>query len=113
MVLIQIVDPYVEPGYGTAGTALTFFLVVSICAFIALGLSAAVSLIRRAASSGSAQNVARSIQQISADARRRRITSTAGMSTADELEKWVRLRDSGVVSQEEFEFARAELPNEQ
>lgn len=40
---------------------------------------------------------------------RSRITSHAGLSTADELEKWARLRDTGVVSQQEFEAARAEL----
>jgi hypothetical protein len=46
------------------------------------------------------------------EAIRPKVTSNAGMSTADELEKWARLRDTGVVTEAQFQAARAELLKE-
>ena len=48
-------------------------------------------------------------KKVISDLSRPKITSHAGLSTADELAKWARLRDTGVVSEEEFQAARAEL----
>ena len=90
-----------------------FLLGVAVVSFGISSLFAVTTFISRLAASDVAKGALQAVKETAQDARKPRITSTAGMSTADELEKWARLRDTGVVTEEEFQTARAELLKEQ
>lgn len=97
-------------GVGTPLLTTAYILIaIGVLAAIAAALFATVNWVRRAMSSDAATTAMGVVKRVAAEASRPKIASTSGMSTADELEKWARLRDTGVVSQQEFEAARAEL----
>ena len=96
--------------YDSPLLTLAFILIgIGVLAAIVGALFATLNGVIRAMSSSAATAAMGRVKQVAAEVGRPKITSTSGMSTADELEKWARLRDTGVVSQQEFEAARAEL----
>lgn len=79
--------------------------------FSALGIAiiGVAAAIIRAEKSETVSNAIVAVKRGASELSRPKVTSTSGMSTADELAKWVTLRDTGVVTQDEFEAARSEL----
>lgn len=92
LVLWSMFDPSL-PGKDFA----ELFLLMAVAAF---GI-AALDLLRFVIPTGVKNRVREAV--------RPKVTSHAGMSTADELAKWARLRDIGVVTEEKFQAARSEL----
>ena len=87
-------------------------LIISLLAVAVVVIAGLLDMIVKASSSLVSRDAIETVKNVTADVRRPKITSTSGMSTADELTKWVRLRDTGVVSEGEFQTARAELLKE-
>ena len=99
--------------YGSSGhSVLVPLLIISLLAVAVVVIAGLLDMIVKASSSRVARDAIETVKNVTADVRRPKITSTSGMSTADELTKWVRLRDTGVVSEGEFQTARAELLKE-
>ena len=86
-----------------------FLLGVGVVSFGLSCLVAVTTFISRVAASDLAKDAVQAVRRTAHEVGKPRITTTSGMSTADELEKWARLRDTGVVSEDEFQTARDEL----
>jgi len=96
--------------WGDPLSTLAYILIaIGVLSTILGALFAIFHWLKKAASSEAATSAMGRAKQVAEDIAKPKITSTSGMSTADELEKWARLRATGVVSQQEFDAARAEL----
>lgn len=95
--------------HGPAAIAVNALGLVFLIAVFGIGIIAVAAFSKRAAQSAPVARAISAIERKARDLSRPKLTSTAGMSTADELTKWAALLEKGVVTQDEFDAAKAEL----
>ena len=92
-----------------AALAVNALGIIGFFSALGIGIIGVAAAIKRAEKSETVSNAVEAVKRGASELNRPKVTSTSGLSTADELAKWVALRDSGVVTDDEFQAARSEL----
>ena len=109
IVLAFVLPPQAFDYQTPAAMAVNTLGIIGLLAILGIGIIGLAAGIKRVEKSETVSRAVMAAGQKAAQISRPKVTTTSGMSTADELAKWVALRDRGVVTQDEFESAKSEL----